>query len=704
MKLRIRTASWNEPHTILIKEEKKACTVIDHATITKTGIVHEQTNLPFCPYCLLCVNAVDIQKFLTGKLTSLTSRPFTDSIFHAFNHTIQRFDFDPNTRVKIVECANDTYSKIESILASEPREVFLKTKEILEDSIFEKLTWEILSKALRYHFGLGQIRSYPTQKLPDLLTRQWTEEKAKETGILPVSLIKQRDGFILDTVLFQIPHNHDFELYLRTVSELQNFATVHLLSPGESVNEVVERIIHTAYRGTERAVTRFVIKKRGTEKRINLINTTENPFTASDPKSILYHLIGEANREGATDIHIEPINGGRGTIIYYRIGTERMEKYRLSESELYANISHIARTLFRETRNRQESVRLMKPVSGSIEEPNTGVRCRVEVTPTHTGEVTTLRILRSDVIRLSPRELGLIGPSWEMLIQGIKDESGLIVISGRTGSGKNTTIFKLLEKIDRAKNKVWSVENPVEYVLEGLCQVEVNQELGFADALRSFLRSDPDIIYVAECRDDETANVAIEAALTGHLVLTTVHANDPVDVIDRFTGRTLSVDPGKLIGSINLLAHQYLIPRPCPSCSEFRYLTEVLSAVAKEIRGFMDEYPDYKNRIELDRWKIMVRIGNGCPNCKNGFRGVTPILSVLKFDRAIKNAFYEHYCNRSMDRNDLIDLLLHSGNWVTRFEDIFYKSVHGLIGENIQSILMTEANRLRRRQIPVSHM
>ena len=250
---------------------------------------------------------------------------------------------------------------------------------------------------------------------------------------------------------------------------------------------------------------------------------------------------------------------------------------------------------------------------------------RVSIIPTVYGECAVLRILDKGK---SMRSLEDIGFPKEMVIE-IKKEArkpfGMVLVTGPTGSGKTTTLYAVLQYVIQFENKILTIEDPVEYQIGGISQVQVHSEIGltFAAGLRAFLRHDPDIIMVGEIRDKETADIAVRAALTGHLVLTTVHTNDAASSLTRFID--MGIPAYLLTSTVNLIIAQRLVRTICPHCKT----EKVLTAEDIKIYGLGVFFkPGQK-----------VYYGKGCKSCnKTGYLGRQPVFEILKLNDTIKAA------------------------------------------------------------------
>ena len=253
---------------------------------------------------------------------------------------------------------------------------------------------------------------------------------------------------------------------------------------------------------------------------------------------------------------------------------------------------------------------------------------RVSVMPSIFGEDAVIRLLdksqlRGDAKEISLVSLGLDEDAITRIRRLARKPHGMLLVTGPTGSGKTTTLYAAMAEIQTGQEKIITIEDPVEYELAGVLQIPVNEKKGltFSAGLRSILRHDPDKILVGEIRDSETAEIAVQAALTGHLVFTTVHANSVFDVISRFVH--MEVDLYSLISALNGIVAQRLIRRNCPVCSE----PELIST----------ELTKRFQKVEIDLKTVTLRRGKGCDHCRQtGYKGRHAIAEVLPIDDALR--------------------------------------------------------------------
>jgi len=321
---------------------------------------------------------------------------------------------------------------------------------------------------------------------------------------------------------------------------------------------------------------------------------------------------------GASDIHLEPTRNA----LRIRLRVDgRLQDHEIASADLAApavsRVKVIANLNLGERRLPQDG-RTTFVVQGRQ------VDVRVATSPTVFGESAVLRILDRTAVPLDLDALGLSAQISEVLRHAAKAAHGLFLVTGPTGSGKTTTLYALLQTFVGTGKKVLSVEDPVEYHFEHVSQTPVAPHLGltFAAALRSFLRQDPDVILVGEIRDPETAAVAIQAAMTGHFVLASVHANDALAVVPRL--RDMGVEPYQLVAGLKGAVAQRLVRRICP-----RWVAQAKPTEAERlyIESFGGRAPKTLSH------------GAGCPHCKGtGFRGRIPIGEAFQSDEALLRA------------------------------------------------------------------
>ncbi|MCI5727578.1 MAG: GspE/PulE family protein [Clostridium sp.] len=283
----------------------------------------------------------------------------------------------------------------------------------------------------------------------------------------------------------------------------------------------------------------------------------------------------------------------------------------------------------------------------------TDVDLRVSILPVVNGEKIVIRILSRDNYKLGKEKLGIADENLKKIDRMVRSPFGIVLVTGPTGSGKSTTLYTELSEINSDDVNIITVEDPVEYTLEGINQVNVNSKAGmtFASALRSILRQDPDVIMIGEIRDNETAEIAIKAAITGHLVMSTLHTNDAASSVTRLID--MGVEPFLASTSLTGIIAQRLVRRICPYCKE-EY--EASSYEKKILRQPKDK-------------PLKIYKGKGCGRCHNsGYYGRVGLYEVMEMDRELKDAI-----NRTKDPNVLKDIARKNG--MTTLEEECIKHV-----------------------------
>lgn len=327
---------------------------------------------------------------------------------------------------------------------------------------------------------------------------------------------------------------------------------------------------------------------------------------------LLNALIQQALKDRASDIHIEPYE--TELEVRFRIDgilTRVLSPPKIIKDALISRVKIMANLDIAEKRLPQDGrIRLL---SGGRD-----IDIRVSIVPTSHGERAVLRLLDRQQGLKGLWELGLSDRNGEILEDLIKRPNGIILVTGPTGSGKTTTLYALLNRIEKDVRNIITVEDPIEYQLKSVGQIQVNPRIGltFASGLRSILRQDPDVIMVGEIRDLETAEIAIQASLTGHLVFSTLHTNDSSSTITRLLD--MNIEPFLIASSLTAVLAQRLVRTICPKCKEY------YTALPEEIRYLEDAS------------QVLYR-GKGCDACKmTGYIGRTGIFELLIIDNELR--------------------------------------------------------------------
>lgn len=379
------------------------------------------------------------------------------------------------------------------------------------------------------------------------------------------------------------------------------------------------------------AIDRFATMQENVEDMVDGIEAMSVEIEAEDGgddekapvAKILNHIVTEAIRQGAGDIYIEP--GEFDLRVRYRIDgvcQEIMRSPKKIHRQLLSRLKIQCAMDISEKRIPQDG-RFGVVLDGK------SVDFRVAVLPTVHGEMSVMRLLRKDAIMMSLEDLGFLEQPMERVMDAIGKPYGALLVTGPTGSGKSTTLYAAINKTTNPRVNLITVEDPVEYRLEGLSQVQVHEKAGlsFAAALRSILRQDPDVVMIGEIRDKETATIAIEAALTGHLVLSTLHTNDAPSALTRLT--EMGVEPFLTASAINCVLAQRLARRLCKECKEaYTPEEEVLQRI-----GFPYE-PGHPPQL----FRAV-----GCNKCNNiGYKGRMGVHEVMSMSEDIERACVNH--------------------------------------------------------------
>jgi len=358
------------------------------------------------------------------------------------------------------------------------------------------------------------------------------------------------------------------------------------------------------------------------------------PAERSKVKEHVDSMILEAVKQGASDIHIEPF--AKSLMIRYRVDGVLHEVEEPPEDirrTIVDRIKMMAGMDVAQKRFPQDG-----KISRTIESMgNREIDMRVSTVPSQWGEAVTIRIFDRQVLhKMSTSDLGFSPADLELFESYIRKPHGIIIVSGPTGSGRTTTLYAALQKLCSPELRILTIEEPVEYDIKGITQINVNPELGltFPVGIRNILRQDPDIVMVSEIRDYETAEMIIHTALTGHLVLTTLHTNDAPGVITRLID--MGVEPFLISSSLILVTAQRLVRKLCPNCKEPIELSDAtLELLTKNNVDISD-----KSKLTLSPLSKGVRglfKSVGCPECRQtGYRGRMGVFELMPIDDDIR--------------------------------------------------------------------
>jgi len=367
---------------------------------------------------------------------------------------------------------------------------------------------------------------------------------------------------------------------------------------------------YKAYGEIEHQISRISIPEEATDEKLAIAVTTDTPLVQA-----LNLIIDEAVKARSSDIHIEPQEDR--VRIRYRIDGTLHDMMSLPLSVHRALISRV------KILGGMNIADHFRPQDGQFSTKSKGreIDVRVATAPTVSGERATLRLLDKSMATLGLSELGLLPDGLAKFENMLKVPYGMILVSGPTGAGKTTTLYASINSLDTLGRNIITIEDPAEYRFKDINQIQINPQAGitFASGLRSILRLDPDIILVGEIRDAETANIAVQAALTGHLMLSSVHANDVAGVLSRLLD--LKIEPFLIASAVIGVVAQRMVRRICPDCS---HLVEA-SAVEQMV---------YEKEMGEKQTEFLY--GTGCKSCAyTGYLGRTGIFEILTMNDAI---------------------------------------------------------------------
>jgi type IV pilus assembly protein PilB len=407
---------------------------------------------------------------------------------------------------------------------------------------------------------------------------------------------------------------------LEFLGQKQSLQVQVYLASGGAIAEVIEgtkdikRVVGAALEDIQ--------IKQDTEREAAGTPADGRPQTLTDAPiiKIVDVILNNAIEAKASDIHIEPSDND--VRVRYRIDGILHTSLRLPKNVFAAVISRIKIL----ANLKIDEQRLPQDGRFHFETGNQSVDLRVSILPLIYGEKIVMRILDKSTSVPTLDQLGIRGRGLQWIKDNIKKSHGIFLITGPTGSGKSTTLYAILSILNTTAVNIVTLEDPVEYFIEGVNQSQINPDIGltFASGLRSILRQDPNIVMVGEIRDEETAELAVHAALTGHLVFSTLHTNNSVGAMPRL--ENMGIEPFLLSASVNVAMAQRLVRKICPDCKVEAPLTPVIKAeIEKELKGIPDDYFDGIEKRELKTFA-----GTGCEKCnRTGYRGRLGIYEVL---------------------------------------------------------------------------
>jgi len=404
----------------------------------------------------------------------------------------------------------------------------------------------------------------------------------------------------------------------------------------------------------EKPVQNNVAKELSFKEELSIIN-------------LVNHLIEHAFGMRASDIHIDPTQ--EDVRARYRIDGVLQDVHSFPKtihSEIISRIKILAGLRTDEHQSAQDGRFRIHLENGVV------IDVRVSITPTYYGENAVLRLLADSSEEFTLTTLGLSPENQKKILAGIRKPFGMILATGPTGSGKTTTLYSLIKILNTKEVSIITIEDPIEYAIDGIVQIQANPRTGlnFANGLRSILRQDPNIIMVGEIRDSETAGIAVNTALTGHLLLSTLHTNDAATTLPRLLD--MKIEPYLIASTVNVAMGQRLLRKICPHCKEAKKVTAV------ELKSLSNVLPE---KVLRKAPKTFYH-GRGCEQCRQtGFLGRVGVHEVLVVDNTIREAIL-----RKASASEIRKIAVKQG-MTTLLEDGFAKAAAGIT--TIEEVLRT---------------
>lgn len=468
---------------------------------------------------------------------------------------------------------------------------------------------DILS-VLELQLGLRRV-NLESMEIQEDAIKLLPEAIARKHSIIPIK-IQDRDIYIAMSDPFNL-------MALEDVRLATGLNVKKVLETKININNAIEKYY------TKQQAEKMAQDLVQEEKEKNTKDDEEDDLTAALEKAtadtpivkLVDTIIQNAARMKASDIHIEPFEKE----VRVRVRVDGMLQNILkvpkqSQNTLITRIKILANLNIAEKRIPQDG-RILTTIDGE------SLDLRVSILPTVNGEKVVIRLLSKNSALINKQSLGMRKDDLEKLEKILQNPYGIVLVTGPTGSGKSTTLYAVLNELNTMEKNIITVEDPVEFMIEGINQVNVNAKAGltFASGLRSILRQDPDIIMVGEIRDGETAEIAIRASITGHVVLSTLHTNDAPSSIARLVD--MGVEPYLVATSVTGIIAQRLVRKVCTKCAK-KY-----------------EANEYEKRVMgVDpNEKLMLTKGTGCPACNGtGYKGRIGIYEILPIEREVREA------------------------------------------------------------------
>lgn len=535
------------------------------------------------------------------------------------------------------------------------------SNKLVEQLIYERhLVDEVEVANVKSELTGVPFKEINPKTISDEILKLLPEETIINYKVIP---IEKKDNLLVVGMLH--PEDRRAQEALRFIAKQQKVSLgIYLITP--SMLEVVQRRYSPFSSDIKAAVQAIKIKPGETSgtRKVRLEETARVSEEAPIIK-IVSSMLKEAVSVGASDIHIEPQK--TRLRIRFRVDGDLQEVQSLPP-ELHPPVVSRVKIL---SNLKIDENRVPQDGRFRAEIFNRDIDFRVATFPTPAGEKVALRVLDPEIGLKSFEQLGLSGQASKLLEEGSQKPYGMILITGPTGSGKTTTLYAVMQQLNKNDVNIVSLEDPVEYSIEGVNQSQVRPEIGytFASGLRQILRQDPDVMMVGEIRDAETADLTVHAALTGHVVLSTLHTNNAVGVIPRLID--MGVDAFLLPSTLNLMVSQRLISRLCPDC---RKEESVSVKVDYLIKKELDALPESLKKTLKFKEPYQVWNSAGCVACNGkGRQGRVAIFEILKMTPNLAAVI-----NTQPTEAKILEEA-HSQGMVTLRQDGVIKALNGLV-------------------------
>ncbi|MFW5703251.1 MAG: GspE/PulE family protein [Patescibacteria group bacterium] len=514
----------------------------------------------------------------------------------------------------------------------------LVSQKVIDQATADKYEFDILQRSMPADDYLISIAGLPKETVLRVkaasLNVQYIDISAAAIDPQALNLVPEP----LARRYVIIPYQYDATseaLYVATTDPL-NFSLIEFLESKTrkrivfslAVQEDITKAINNSYSQNLSPEVREALKE---VTPVQQKQEEYKPAESNAPMAKIVNTVLEfAMKSRASDIHIEPLEDK--TRVRYRIDGILQEKLTLPKSihqSLVSRLKILAEMKIDEHRIPQDGRFNYRAGAEEID-------IRASTLPTVHGEKVVMRLLKKTGGIPSLEELGFSSQSLQYIERAIKHPNGIVLVTGPTGSGKTTTLYSVLNRLNKPSTNILTLEDPVEYQLPGINQVQINPQAGltFATGLRSFLRQDPNIILVGEIRDKETTSLAIQAALTGHLVFSTLHTNDAPSTIPRLID--LGGEPFLLASIIQAIVSQRIVRKICPSCIQ---QTQADPAVIEDIKQTLGNLLPQKFQDGSE--PIVLSHGAGCDECnRTGFIGRIGVFEVLTISQEINKLIF----------------------------------------------------------------